>query len=220
MENLKVFNVEGDGSCYYRCVWHLAKENPEVAQALFVDDREDEECGCEEVIKYVALSLRFEKPTKDYLRNLIEVYKEVPDIIGNYPLLGYIDANDDFESICSSIADCIENTRMMASSLEHEVISNRLSTINYDSASDIQIIVVKQPNNADDLMKKLLVELATTLPKLACSENEDDIHYKYVQFEDELVINRKNTYKTQLGKRLTQINQFSDLHHLFVFYGI
>lgn len=199
MGNFKVFNVKGDGSCYYRCVWRLAKEHSYIADALYVNNREDEERGAEEVREYVALSLKYEKPTKDYLKNLVELYKEVPELIQNYPLLGFINVNDNFDDICKTIADRVENSKMMASSLEHEVIANRLSTVSYDSACDLNIVILTQHDHmdVDDLAEKWLLELSIILPKLTCDDvaifiNEDNIHYKYAKFDNEIVIKRKS----------------------------
>lgn len=201
MNSFKVYNVKGDGNCYYRCVWQLAKEHSYIADSLFINDREDEDMGAEEVREYVACSLKYEPSTRDYLQNLIDLYKQVPDLITqNYPLLSEIDDDDDmsFNDICKKIANRIENTSMMASSLEHEVIQNRLSKTTYDSACDLHIIVLTQHTSmdTDDLAEKWLFELAAILPKITCDDvaifiNEDNIHYKYVRFNGDIVIKRQ-----------------------------
>ena len=199
MGNFKVYNVKGDGSCYYRCVWRLAQLREDIAEALFVNDRKDEERGCEEIREYVALSLRFEKPARDYLKNLIEVFREVPDISSNYPLLEEIDFNLDFDTICTNIADKIENSKMMASSFEHEIIKKRLSEVSYDSACELHIIVLSQHEDlhSEALAEKWLEELAVIIPKITCVDiaifiNVDNIHYKYAKFEDSMIIKRRN----------------------------
>ncbi len=202
MGNFKVYNVIGDGSCYYRCVWRLAKEREDIADALYINNTTDENRGSEEVREYVALSIKFEKPTKDHLYNLITLYKEVPDLIENYPLLGYIDVDDDFDTICENIANHIENSTLMASNLEHEVIANRLSTFSYDAFCDLQIIILKQHYDMDiaDLAEKWLLELSVILPKITCKDvsifiNEDNIHYKYAMFNNKIIINRQSLIK-------------------------
>ena len=199
MTCFKVHDVKGDGSCYYRCVWKLAKEHSYIAESLYVNDVDDEDRGVEEIREYVALSLKYEKHTKHYLKNLLDLYKQVPELVQNYPLLSVVDLqNDTFDETCKKIAYRIENTKMMASSFEHEVISQRLSTTTYDSACDLNIIILSQHEDMDkdDLAEKWLFDLAAILPKLTCKDvaifvNEDNIHYKYVRFNNDIVIDRQ-----------------------------
>lgn len=196
--SFKVLNVKGDGNCYYRCIWNIIKNDDELCEALNVDDRENEDEGAREIRGYVALSLKYEKDTKNILRNLLEIHKDVPGIENMYPLLKGLQDYDSFDEICAVVSERIESTSMMASGFEHDVIANRLCKITYDCATDLQLIVLTQDEgeDKDDLADKWLRQLYCMLPKIHCERvailvNENNIHYKYGVFCRKTVLNKK-----------------------------
>jgi hypothetical protein len=190
MVNFKVYDVKADGNCYYRCIYNIAKHDPYIQNALSMNNINDEDESVREIREYVSLSLKNEEPPKIYLQNLLELYRAVPDIKHQYPLLETIDIDEISEELFGEIADKIENTNMMASSFEHEVVSTALYPYLY-------IIVIKKTyrDSVEDLADKWLHELHKMLPTITCERvaiiiNEDDIHYKYMKFQNNVIINR------------------------------
>lgn len=57
MSNIRIFNVKGDGNCFYRCIWNIAKSNESIIQSLNLINISDEEISIVEIRTYVALSL-------------------------------------------------------------------------------------------------------------------------------------------------------------------
>lgn len=125
--DIRIFNVIGDGNCYYRCLWRIAKEIPSIAEALMINDLEDETAGAEEIRYYVALSIQMMPYAQCIIQNLIELYKDVPDLIEQYPVLNHVtDVNANIQDIFQAVSKAIRDTNVMASSLEHEIIAQRL----------------------------------------------------------------------------------------------
>ncbi len=187
---MRIYNVEGDGHCYYRCIWNIAKNIPGIAEALMIHDTDDEEEGVDEVRYYVALCLRFKETfAVSIVKNLVALYKEVPDIVEMYPILDHIkDIDAPINDICEQISDVIENTRVMASSLEHEIITDRLINTSLDPPVDCKLIVLAQLSGEDkeDLADKWLRQIDTALKNVdnefvAIIINQDNIHYKYTR---------------------------------------
>lgn len=197
MGKFTIFDVKGDGHCYYRCIYNIAKSESEIAEALYINNINNEETAIQEIREYIALSLKCEKPTQNILNNLIELYKEIDDIRRYYPLLKKINKDDDFDTNCKKVIDIIENTNMMASSFEHEIIASRLKTPSYDAFIDLQLIILTKDSseNLSDLSDKWLRQLNVILPTITCSRiailiNEDNIHYKYMKYLGHIIISR------------------------------
>lgn len=201
MGNFKIFNVKGDGNCYYRSIWHIVREHPDLAEALYVEHicDEDEDEGAEEVRTYVSLSLKHEKPTQDMLKALMALYKDVPSIIDCYPLLKFTDPYglDDFDGAKDNVCLQIDTSKMMASSFEHEVIMQRMSTMAPDCHVDVQLIVLTQldTEKTEDMVDRWFTQLKVLVSKTTCDRvailiNQDNIHYKYTRFLGKSVINR------------------------------
>ena len=210
MLTFKICDVKGDGNCYYRCIYQIAKVDKDVADSLFIENLDDEDVGAGEVREYVALSLKYEKKTQTMLKNLVELYKEAPCIVHNYPLLNHVDTSLAFKTVCKEVADKIEETNMMASSFEHEVICDRLSTVMYDAAADLKLIILQRQPYEDvaDIADKWLRQLHVMLPKMENSRvailiNEDNIHYKYAKFMDKIVI-RKDELKDHIEQLMAE----------------
>ena len=192
-KSFRIINVKGDGSCFYRCIWRIARSDGDVARVLLIDNLEDEDDGTEEVRYVVALTLKYEKYAQMMLSDLIEVYKAAPFIIENYPILKHVDCDGSLVANCKSVADVIENTKIMASSFELDVIRGCLS----EAACDIGLIVLVRDDTLEleDLAEKLLKELHIALGKCKNERvtviiNEENIHYKYTKILGEIVNSR------------------------------
>ena len=197
----KICDVKGDGHCYYRCIYRVAKECQEVADALYVNDMSDEDNAVREIRQYVSLSLKCEKPSQNVLDNIVSIYRQVPDIGNDYPLLSKIDDIIDDRSsqkIYETVCAAIEDTNMMASSFEHEIVSSRLRSVSHDAAVELHLLVLhKQVNETiADLADKWLRQLSVILKTVDCGRvailiNEDNIHYKYAKFHDRVIISKR-----------------------------
>lgn len=195
----KIINVKGDGHCYYRCIYQIAKNNSNVKDALYIDNIDDEEESIKDIRRYIAIGLKCEKKPKEILKNLIEIYKDVPEISENYPILKKINKNDSFEKNCEKVMNIIENTNIYVSSFEHEIISDRLSDDYLDDICvDIKLIILtknyneKKEDFADKWLRQLLPILNTiTNNYVSILINEDNIHYKYMKFQNQIIIKKE-----------------------------
>lgn len=185
----KIIDVKGDGHCYYRCIWNIARHVPDIASALMVLDLENDLDGAMEVRYYIALSIRRELFAQKIVRNLVELYREIPDLLDLYPVLGHIkNVNADWDDIYRDVSNVIEHTSVMASSLEHEIIRERLCDTICDPPLDISLVTLTKlgHESIDDLADKWLRQLAVMLDKIdevyvIIIINEDNIHYKYTK---------------------------------------
>jgi hypothetical protein len=197
MPTLQVYNVKGDGNCYYRCLWRIAKANPKVARALLVNDVNNEEEGMKEIREFVALSLEFENiNAKTTIENLIKLFANVTDLDTMYPFLARIhDKNADIKKIMKEIARIVENTNMYASSLEHQIIVERFAAFDEDPILDCKLVVLTQSSHEtiEDLSEKWMNDLykivCNCANKFICVIiNEDNIHYKYTKLFGKFII--------------------------------
>lgn len=197
---LKVYNVKGDGNCYYRCIWHIAKRIPKIAEALMVWELEDEDKGAEEIRYCVALNIRDhrEHEVRSTVKNLLDLHKVVPDLDEQYPFLSRLNGleeSEDLGSICHRISRLVENTNMMASSLEHQVVESILSDTFYMPDVDCKLIVLTQlpTDKVEDLAEKWLYNLNSILKTIENTYvcviiNENNIHYKYTTIFGKVVV--------------------------------
>jgi hypothetical protein len=208
--DMRVYNVKGDGHCYYRCIWNIAKNYPLIAEALMINDKDDEAEGAGEVRYYVALSLRFKEIyAVNIVRNLVALYKDLPDIVDMYPILNHIkDIDAPIDQICVELSHVIENTNVMASSLEHEIIAERLSNDTLDPPLDCKLVVLAQLDgeNVDDLADKWLRQLDAAIGKVeneyvVIIVNQDNIHYKYAKILGEHMV-RTNTLREYIKDKM------------------
>lgn len=192
MAPLKIINVRGDGHCYYRCIWRVAKDNAEIAEALMIYDLVNEDDGMQEVRDCVARYFRFDYTTHDIIQSVLEFKRAVDiDISGECPLYSHINVEKDLAWNCNQLADVIEFTNTMASSTEHEVIMRAFAEI------DIGMIVLAHLTGEDkeDLADKWLRQLSKYIPTIPESKvciliNEDNIHYKYCKVFGKTVVSK------------------------------
>ena len=193
----KIIDVKGDGHCYYRCIWNIARHVPDIAEALMVRDLENDLDGALEVRYYIALCIRFELFAKNIVKNLVELYREIPDLVTQYPVLSHIkDVNAAWDEIYRDISNAIEHTNVMASELEHEIITERLCDTVCDPPLDIRLVALTKlgNENVEDLADKWLRQLAAMIDKIDENYviviiNEDNIHYKYTKIFRKVMVN-------------------------------
>jgi hypothetical protein len=192
----KIIDVKGDGHCYYRCIWNIARHVPDIAEALMVSDLKNDLDGALEVRYYIALSIRFELFAKNIVNNLVSLYKESPDLVHQYPVLSHIkDMHAAWDEIYRDISNAIEHTNVMASELEHEIITERLCDTVCDPPLDIRLVALTKlgHENIEDLADKWLRQLAAMIDKIDENYviviiNEDNIHYKYTKIFGKVMV--------------------------------
>lgn len=196
---LKVNNVIGDGNCFFRCLWNIAVNFLELADELMIYDRDDEKEGAEEIRYYISLSIRSEEFSQNIIKNLVNLYQKIPALVENYPVLGYINVNAGWNVIIDDVAKAIENTTVMASGLETEIIAKMLLAL------DIKMIILSKTHGLDHI-DKWYTFLKSQLQKIDTQYiivivNIDNIHYNYMTIDDQYVIS-----KAHLTNILQRIN--------------
>lgn len=198
----KVYNVQGDGHCMYRCIWKIAKSDEEMFDIFCLDDSDNELQGALKIRSFVAMSIRFDKRSQDILANLICLYKDVPEILQNYPILQNVDLDADLMTNFENVAKMIQNTHVYASSLELDIIRNRFTSLLAYPFIDIDILVVSHvsksasaKNDKADLADKWLRELHqmlkfVTSSRVAVLVNEDNFHYRFAKIGNHPIIDK------------------------------
>lgn len=206
----RICDVKGDGHCYYRCLYKIAQNSIDVKNALCIKNIEDEDIAINEIRQYVSISLKYEEKTQNILQNLINIYKDVPKISKNYPILKKININDLFENNSNKVQYLIENTNIYASSFENEIISEKLS----EASSDIKIIILTKNYNetindiADKWLKQLQPILKTiTNQRVSILINENNIHYKYLKFLNQIII-KKNELQNHIEQLMDEESEY------------
>ena len=113
-----------------------------------------------------------------------------------YPVLSHIkDVNADWDEIYRDVSNAIEHTNVMASELEHEIITERLCDTVCDPPLDIRLVALTKlgRENVEDLADKWLRQLAVMIDKIDENYviviiNEDNIHYKYTKIFGKVMV--------------------------------
>lgn len=188
---VKIYNVAADGNCFYRCIARIVKEDIHIAAALEIDlDNHDEEYIIKQIRQFVSRSIIKDSLAHQIIQNLINVFKESSFIEENYPILSFVDVEKTLNENIIAIAYAIQDTCVMASSVELEIISQRLSEIDTDTS----LVILSQDLYISkvDLEDKWLRELFKLIRKIDCSRmailvNENNIHYKYIKIDNSIV---------------------------------
>lgn len=64
---------QGDGHCFYRCLWHIARTNVTMSEILF-SDKKDEDIGVQEIRNIVAIWIRNDRQL-EYIQNVTKEYE-------------------------------------------------------------------------------------------------------------------------------------------------
>ena len=190
--SFKVFDVKGDGHCYYRCIYHLAMACEEVSDALYINHMDDEDEAVQEIRYYVSMAVKFPCPTRETMVNLIKLHEQVPSLVEDYPILKYVDHNDSIQKNCERISLAIENSSVYASSVEHGVVQSTLA-----DTCDIQIVILHchHDESLEDLVEKWKTHLWKAVIVSTCRQimvlvNKDNIHYQYVKINGKIILSK------------------------------
>lgn len=190
---MRVRDVRGDGHCYYRCVWQVAKNDSRAFEALCLVDEteggnqaEDEETeGAIDVRFFVVMSLRHDPNAIDVLRRLLLLAEEsstdhttLSHLKECYPILASpctaaaseagagtsLTRGIAFDVVLARVRDEIENAGIYASSFEHEIVSGALS-----KEADLRLLVLCRESEVskEDLADKWLRQLNKQLPHVS-----------------------------------------------------
>jgi hypothetical protein len=180
-------DVRGDGSCYYRCVWRIAREDADVARVLVVErtDPEDEDDGVDEIRDLVASRLVNPPTLRASTAALLRLHASNPELRleEQYP---FLERRASAGSSCD-VARAIgaPGSKVMAGELEHRVVADALES---DAACSLHLVVLsmRSSDGVGDIADKWLRELHKMLPairseRIAIVVNVGEIHYKVVQ---------------------------------------
>ena len=193
----KVHNVEGDGNCFYRAVYHVLKESRAAQVQLGIEGtygtNNSEELEAVKLIRQrVAQSIKgkvFPEITST-IKTLCKL-ADVPDMVDMYPFVTKEVCAAKGAARYAKIAALVEEAgdttldeAMYASSLEMDVIQNIIKvrglTILAVSAVDGETARSRTTKWKNDL--GALLRTATT-PNVAVLLNDDNIHYQYLAFK-------------------------------------
>lgn len=198
----KVHDVEGDGNCFYRAVYHVLKENRAAQVQLGIEGTygthgtnatlgDSEELEAVKLIRQrVAQSIKgkvFPEITST-IKTLCKL-ADVPDMVDMYPFVTKEVCGAKGAARYAKIAALVEDMddAMYASSLEMDVIQNIIKfqgnkglTILAVSAIDGDTARSRTTKWKNDL--GALLRTATT-PNVAVLLNDDNIHYQYLAFK-------------------------------------
>lgn len=196
----KVHDVEGDGNCFYRAVYHVLKENRAAQVQLgiegtygTVETSTNQELEAVKLIRQrVARSIKgkvFPEITST-IKTLCKL-ADVPDMVDMYPFVTKEVCSAKGAARYAKIAALVEEAgdttmdqAMYASSLEMDVIQNIIKvkglTILAVSAVDGETARSRTTKWKNDIAA--LLRTATT-PNVAVILNDDNTHYQYLAFK-------------------------------------
>jgi hypothetical protein len=188
MAALRIYNVRGDGNCYYRCIWRIIKDDDELRADLGIAESIRSEDDAVPLLRnFVANRLETDETAQTMLRNVWELSACIADIDEQYPLAAKVARYKNWETVLNNACRLIRTTSIMASELEHKIISHALD--------DLHVVVLARMTETAlaDSAEQWLHQLNILLPRIekgtvALLINEDYIHYKYMKFQKEVVI--------------------------------
>jgi len=217
MSSLIVHNVNGDGHCFYRCIWNIIKDHPEIFHGKLCDvPRESHKDREYDMVYKLRTSVascflqdedeEFRKDDKLYslTRTCIENIKVLErsgfcQIQNYYPFYQKHDDQDDDEDDDDDgyiYFKSIAHTNVMASHVEVHIMKELFHQ------NDVELIVV----NSENINNRMLTEMSEKWKKdltvilqhsimptkyVAILVNEENIHYRYVTFQARAVFLRK-----------------------------
>lgn len=206
---LTIHNVRGDGHCFYRCMWHIARTDVELSSVIRLDEKNNEDVGMQEVRSSVARVIRQDLNSESIVSSLVyfkELHREslssIKDTIQCCPILECIDPGLSTRQNCEHVAHAIEHTNIYASSVEIEVMQTVLNEIGVR----IVVILWEVFESEDDIAEKWLTQLDKKMMtvrenRICILVNFDNIHYKFIKFRASLLIdsNEFREYITACG---------------------
>jgi len=183
---LRIFDVRGDGNCYYRCIWNIVKNDVDACANLGLSVSLTEDQAVKALRRFVASKLEEDEFAQSMLRNIWELCDCIEDIDEQYPLAEKIKRCKMWDTMLKRACELISDTNIMASELEHMIISTALSSLH------IVTLARSSFDTLADIAEKWLLEMNVLLPKVekpkvAIIINQDYIHYKYMKFHGHAV---------------------------------
>ena len=182
---IKVYDVLGDGNCYYRCIWNIIRHEPKMVDVVMLYDIYDEDEGLHEIRYFVAMCIRFQRYAQELVKSMIGLAREMEDVMvlaEQYPILEVVrDIHATWDALYDEIADLIENTNVYASSLEQSIIARMMQPF-------CSIIVVS-PSVQEWEQAMTKVECHEYVALLINIENE---HYNYVRLAEACVVPKQD----------------------------
>jgi hypothetical protein len=192
----QIYDVRGDGSCFYRAVYQVLRESPKDLERLGGTADLDEEDGVEHIRIFVGKALR-EKANHDALDtidNLCMLVNEADeddrqqlyeDLNEMYPFVTKKVCNAKGDKRYGKVAELIEDMddMMYASSLEIDVVKQALAK------NDIAILVISMNGRKTKATEaKWKSDLLGLLKNCASKNvmvllNKNNVHYQYIVFK-------------------------------------
>lgn len=191
----RIVNVLGDGSCFYRCVWRVARSSDAAAHALLLvpSDLDNEEQGVREIRRQVAWLIENDsRETRDTIDSLLALAGDGPDacecVTDLYPLLDAVDPQATYQDNIEGMANLVRKHETYASEIEVGIVQREL----VDAGIALVVISCESFSDPESLGDKWLRELHKLLPSITCPKlctliNEDNVHYRLGKFGKEAV---------------------------------
>jgi hypothetical protein len=194
----EVYDVRGDGSCFYRAIYQILRESPKGASELnLTEGGITEDAGVKHIRDYIGNILRmvWDQEAIESVDNLCTLVSEageedreqlLEDLNEMYPFVT--------DNVCSAkgtrryqkVAELIEDMddMMYASSLEIDIVKRMLESI-----ANLSVIVIsytgKRGEKVEDKWKQDIMGLLQNSTKrdVGILLNKNNIHYQYLVFK-------------------------------------
>lgn len=198
MLHFDIYDVKGDGNCYYRCIWNIAKHSYLMKSALGIEDCMCEIDGVNRIRMNVATYLKHTTSAQQHLQNVWELVQEVEDVDEEYPIANVVRSFTTFDDkVVQVAAEQIANTSIMASALEHSIVQAMLPCIQF-----IVVSTTGRKQTFTKWMRCLTKQLEHSTKKyVAVLVNVNNIHYKYVKINGMNVATRESIIQQSRGKQ-------------------
>lgn len=200
MMSLVVYDVPGDGHCYYSCVEALLRQDARLASKMGIGQVGGEGEGKGGAVgalrALVATRLRRRRGAQQLLLNLLELHRQDSSLEEYYPLLRF--AKPSFEESVHSIAERIARSNLMASSIEHEIMNAELRE---GDEPRVTILVLSKEGRevTQSVVRKWICDLqkllaAVSTAYVAVFVNDSNAHYLYAELGGKCVIRRRDLH--------------------------
>jgi hypothetical protein len=195
----EVYNVEGDGSCFYRAMYQILRESPKGLNELnLMEGGITEDVGVKKIRDYVGNAIRtlLDHEANDSIDNLCGLVNEVEEEEDRDQL--YEDLNEMYpfvtQEVCDArgarrynkVASLVEDMEdmMYASSLEIDIVKKILENV-----ANLSVVVISSTGKrGEKLEKKWKSDLLgllqnTTKRDVGILLNKNNVHYQYLVFK-------------------------------------
>jgi len=188
---LSIINVKGDGHCFYRCIWRIAKSIPEMAEALYICNVVEELEGAQEIREFVAIMLCVDYTLDVMIETLVE-FKEFGGNDDVCPLLQHVDPHLSVKENRVILSGIVKDTAIYASKIEIDIIERNLLEINIG----IVVLTWNTGEEKTDVADKWLFQMKKYLLRMDTKHvillvNEDNVHFKYMKAFGNVLVDRQ-----------------------------